>query len=91
MIARYAAFCAALVLALAGSRAMAETIAERVFGKWEPITIDQIKKAVPEVLPDPKAGGYGAVQPRQWIKPDTLPDHCYLLENGKRVGARLSC
>lgn len=79
------------VLFLAASVSHAETIAERVFGKWEPITIEQIKKDVPEVQPDPKAGGYGAVMPRQIVKADPLPDHCYLLENGKRVGSRLSC
>lgn len=93
MIARYAAFCAALVLALAGSRAFAfESISDRNFGhgRWLPVKVFSILDKVPEWQPSNEVPG--SVMPpsqRQGWKP--VEQGCPIVENGERVGWSMNC
>lgn len=81
-----AALFAAIVYGLIRD-AHAETVAQQVFGQWQPKRIEQILEAVPEweqprTLP-------GAVSREERYKPD--PDACPVRENGKTVGFRFNC
>lgn len=50
----------------------AETVSEKVFGKWEPVTIFEIKKPVPEFVYG--GGSFGSIQK----KPEkiVIPKYC---------------
>lgn len=90
----FAAFLAHLafisVTVTAINSAHAETVAERIFGKWEKVTVTEITKQVPEVVRQAGAPAFVRYPSRQ--SQNALPDHCYILDpHGKRVGARLSC
>lgn len=78
------------VFVLASGSSHAETVSERIFGKWEKVTVTEITKQVPEIVRQSGASAFVRYPSRQ--SQSALPDHCYLLDStGKRVGARLGC
>jgi hypothetical protein len=82
------AFATSMILAaIWPSSCHADAIADKVFGPWKSIRVEQISIPVPEfeyprTLP-------GAVSKSETSKPD--PDACPLFESGKVVGFRFNC
>lgn len=63
------------------------TAAALVFGQWQPVTVAEINKEVPEF--EYQRVAVGSVLPKQIKAP--LPSACALWEGGKVVGYRLTC
>lgn len=63
------------------------TAAALVFGQWQPVTVAEINKVVPEF--EYQRVSLGSVLPKQINAP--LPAACAVWEAGKLVGYRLTC
>lgn len=63
------------------------TAAALVFGQWQPVTVAEINKPVPEF--EYQRIALGSVQPKYQNNP--LPAACALWEANKIVGYRLTC
>lgn len=63
------------------------TAAAMIFGQWQPVTVAEIHKPVPEL--EYQRIALGSVQPKQTNNP--LPAACALWEGNKVVGYRLTC
>lgn len=80
-----------LLIALAyfsAGRASASTptVAEKIFGPWQRVTIEQIKVPVPEAV---RTSSLTVVQPRYVAKP--LDTACPIYEGRELVGYSLLC
>lgn len=82
------AFVMSMLLALIWpDKAHAETMAQHVFGQWQPVTVAEINKEVPEI--EYQRIAYGSAQPKETNSP--LPAACALWEGGKVIGYSLTC
>lgn len=68
----------------------ADPVAPSIFGQWEPVTVREILKPVPEYVYVDSRGSIGSAT-REYRGASEVLDGCPIYEKGKVIGWSLAC